>query len=291
MVGVLALAVPVLILSLGWSGWDGWRRARGVDWNPHKPVWWLVREANGRDAAARDAALTELTKRIGAGRLTHGQEEALVNRVLEIQADLSKTWLPAWGTLVEAAHDTGGLSPAKWQRYVVQVPTMVLESEPASVRRCDEFFLLIRKGADRTGGANARAGRRWRRCMLRFTPIAKCSLTAGPLTLANSSPRDVFLQASKWINTEPAPREIEPNQIPLQGTGVMPGPPRPRVEGPAPCHGRSRIRCPIGSATDPGRSGSSCTWSRSAPIVADRGGQPTCVRVPIGRSSWRRRLP
>ena len=28
---VLALAVPVLVLSLGWSGWDGWRRARGVD--------------------------------------------------------------------------------------------------------------------------------------------------------------------------------------------------------------------------------------------------------------------
>ena len=117
---VLSVAVPVLLLSAGWSGWDGWRRARAVDWNPHKPVWWLVREANGQNPAARDAALMELARRIAAGRLPREREDALVARALDVQADTTRPWSPAWGTVVEAAHDTGGLSDAQWLR--VHVP-------------------------------------------------------------------------------------------------------------------------------------------------------------------------
>src|SRR4051812_48582263 len=41
--GVLAVALPVLLLCFGWEAWVGWHAARATDWNRHLPVWWLVR--------------------------------------------------------------------------------------------------------------------------------------------------------------------------------------------------------------------------------------------------------
>jgi hypothetical protein len=155
---VLAVAVPVMLLSATWSGWDVWRQARAVDWNSHKPAWWLVREANGRNPAARDAALVELARRIGDGRLPRDRRDALVNRALDIQADQSRPWTPGWGTIVEAAHDTGGLAAEQWQRYMVRALTLVLEPMQSPVRRCDPLFFRLRPGPDRVGAVTVTRG-------------------------------------------------------------------------------------------------------------------------------------
>src|SRR5687768_8986624 len=54
--GLAKLAAPLMLVSLGLLGVQGWGKARGVDWNRHKPAWWLAREAGAADAATRDAA-------------------------------------------------------------------------------------------------------------------------------------------------------------------------------------------------------------------------------------------
>ena len=65
--GIARVALPVLLLSVGWLGVAGWREARRTDWNRHKPLWWLAREVDGRSPAARNAALAELARRVAAG--------------------------------------------------------------------------------------------------------------------------------------------------------------------------------------------------------------------------------
>ena len=118
-----------------------------------------MHKANSRNPAARDAALIELARRIGDGRLPRDRRDALVNRALELQADQSRPWTPGWGTIVEAAHDTGGLAAEQWQRYMVQALTLVLEPMQSPVRRCDPLFFRLRPGADRVGAVTvARAG-------------------------------------------------------------------------------------------------------------------------------------
>src|SRR3954449_10067266 len=66
---LLRTALPVLAISVGWSGLLGWDAARKTDWNRHKPVWWLMRDVDGRAGPTRNAALVELGRRIGEGTL------------------------------------------------------------------------------------------------------------------------------------------------------------------------------------------------------------------------------
>src|SRR5687768_5297540 len=66
---VIGAATPVLLAAVGWLGVVGWGRAKGVDWNQHKPLWLLEREAGGADVAARDVAIAELSRRLVGGKL------------------------------------------------------------------------------------------------------------------------------------------------------------------------------------------------------------------------------
>src|SRR3569832_2276966 len=44
---VLAIVVPLLVLSAGWLCVVGYARLREIDWNRHKPVAWLISEGEG----------------------------------------------------------------------------------------------------------------------------------------------------------------------------------------------------------------------------------------------------
>ena len=150
--GLLALALPVLLLSVCWEGWIGWQRAKATDWNRHKPVWWLRRDVDDRDPTGRAAALDELATRVAAGKLTDGQLLPLIDKALAYQGDVTKPWVPAWGHLVESAHDASRLPPDQWRRYVAQAPDLSVEVRP-TVRRGDPIPYRILRGPDRVAGA------------------------------------------------------------------------------------------------------------------------------------------
>ena len=149
---VIGAATPVLLAAVGWLGVVGWGRAKGVDWNQHKPFWLLEREAGGVDVAARDVAIAELARRLVDGKLEPQREQALEDAALALQADLKRPWAPAWGELLEASRNAGQLSNEQWDRYIAQSVCLSLEARPM-VRRGDPLPVRIRWGPPRAGKA------------------------------------------------------------------------------------------------------------------------------------------
>jgi ribosomal protein L37E len=158
---LLQVAGPMLAISVGWSGLLGWDAARLTDWNRHKPVWWLMREVDGRPGPTRDAALVELGRRIAGRSLPPDRSSALVDRALDWQADAGKPWSPGWGVVVESARAADRLTYDKWERYMAQSVTFTLEAfKPGKLfgrgetQESDEGVgLRIRRGPDRVGRA------------------------------------------------------------------------------------------------------------------------------------------
>src|SRR5687768_4721251 len=74
---VIAFSLPALLLCVAWLALLGWGAARGTEWNPHKPAWWLMSDARRPDLNARDAALGEMTARLKSGKLSQQQMDAL----------------------------------------------------------------------------------------------------------------------------------------------------------------------------------------------------------------------
>lgn len=150
---LIGAVLPLLIVCGAWIGAVGWGRARGVDWNRHKPLWLLEREAAGANAAARDAAVTELARRLSAGLLPAAVEQSLEDRALALQADLKLPWVPAWGELLEQSGNAGRLSKEQWERYVAQSLALSLEARP-KVRRGDPLPVRVKWGPTRVGKAS-----------------------------------------------------------------------------------------------------------------------------------------
>jgi hypothetical protein len=151
---LFGLALPVLVVCIAWLGLLGWGASRGTDWNKHKPVWWLMRDARGPGAATRDAALGELTRRVLDGKLSQQQIDALVDLALDVQADRSKHWVDGWGDAIGAARDAGKLSPEKWRRYARQGVEVKLETRP-TLRREDPLFYQFIPGGPRWAARHA----------------------------------------------------------------------------------------------------------------------------------------
>jgi hypothetical protein len=110
----------ILLPLCGIAGIFAWGRYNGVDWQKHKPLWYLSREASGSDVPTRDAAIAEMINRYAAGKLTKPQIASILSQALSAQADASKPWATGWGDLIESAHATGDLSGADWKRYAEQ---------------------------------------------------------------------------------------------------------------------------------------------------------------------------
>ena len=133
---LVAISVSVLLACAGWLGMLGWRATRGIVWNHHKPLWLLTREARGGHVIARDAALTELTRRMGGGKLSQQQTDALVDAALEIQADSRRPWTATVADVFTRTRAAGKLSDPRWRRYAGQAAALELRAR-ATVRRGD----------------------------------------------------------------------------------------------------------------------------------------------------------
>jgi hypothetical protein len=84
----------------------------------HKPAIWLRMDAVSGNADLRDAALTELLRRIANKETSANDLAPLVDKLLAIQADTAQTWIPSWGDLIEAARGKQMLDAERWQRYL-----------------------------------------------------------------------------------------------------------------------------------------------------------------------------
>ena len=154
-----ALLVPtVLALSV-----IGYGTAKGTDWQKHKPVWWLAREAQRIDITIRDAALAELLVRFGAGTLSKEQVHGLIARGLVLQGDADRPWATAWGDLIEQARLAGDVTDAQWKTYAEQalIGSFTLRFRPR-LQRGDPVPYRLEYGPARVG---PRSGL-WRLCQI-----------------------------------------------------------------------------------------------------------------------------
>jgi hypothetical protein len=143
-----ALGIPSGI----WLGIIGFASLHGVDWQRHKPVAWLLSDARGANAASREAALNELTRRVSAGELSSDVEAELVESVLAHQADVRQPWIAGWGKMIESVRNAGRLNDKEWARYMVGAVALSLQMQEPTYRECDHFVRFsILRAPDRLG--------------------------------------------------------------------------------------------------------------------------------------------
>lgn len=143
--GMILIASFLLFFGTAWLGVVGYSDAMGVNWQHHKPVWLLMREANDPASGSNsNAAVFELRRRYDAGLLTAQQVDDIIEAALTHQADAQRPWLPIWGNFVEQARTNGATSDEQWARYaqgiivaphrLVVRPEVVLGSESLAVQ-------------------------------------------------------------------------------------------------------------------------------------------------------------
>ena len=148
--GQLAAGAAMLVPCLGLAALLGWVRARDIDLQKHKPVWWLANDACSSDVAQRRNAFAEMNRRKRSKLLTPRQVQSLVERALAVQADAGRTWDAAWGDWVETVWTEGNLSPEQWSRYWRQAWAWKLTTRPR-VRRGDPLPVWLAATSPRMG--------------------------------------------------------------------------------------------------------------------------------------------
>ncbi|MEM9251806.1 MAG: hypothetical protein AAGB29_05605 [Planctomycetota bacterium] len=126
---LLSVGLAVLLLGVGAIGVQAYVGSRNVSLNPYKPVWLLRYEAGRHGTATSVAALDELIARHHAGRLAQPAIDLLVAEGMQLQADMTATWEPRWGELVEYAREQGQVNDADWERYMATAVTVSLALE------------------------------------------------------------------------------------------------------------------------------------------------------------------
>jgi hypothetical protein len=134
--GFLIAGLAMMLIAVAIVAVNGVFLYSSANLQAYKPVWWLAREVKSPDAPTRDAALMEFTSRLGAGKLSQSQIDSIAELGLALQADRSKTWVPAWGDWLEAVQAKGMLSSERSQRYLEQA--LVLEFKLRSEIRRDD---------------------------------------------------------------------------------------------------------------------------------------------------------
>jgi hypothetical protein len=83
--------------------------------------------------------ISELASRMGTTRMSASQASTLVDRALDQQKN-ALVWNPAWGQLVENAHDAGLISQEQWTQYLtvgatpfVDVSSKLAQGDPLSI--------------------------------------------------------------------------------------------------------------------------------------------------------------
>jgi hypothetical protein len=146
--GMIVISLTLLIPSVVWLGAIGYAMTADVQWAQHKPVWWLL-----RDAQTDPASMSELLTRLGAGKLSRSDIDAAVARALAMQADRTVPWNGGWGDVVEQSRIAGAVSEADWARYARQAVVLSMRARPR-VARGDAIWVEVTLD-------ELRVGRKW----------------------------------------------------------------------------------------------------------------------------------
>jgi len=159
----VAIAAGALLVLLALATGGGVATRAEVDWQGFKPTWWLLAEARGtsarRDAAI--AAIAALIRRAETGALSPERRDALADRLLTIQADLTQPWNPAWGDWLAGGVLDGTLSDERRGRFLSQsfaAGTATLTVRP-DVRRGEPLPMMLRVTGVRAGTSGLAGGR------------------------------------------------------------------------------------------------------------------------------------
>ena len=150
---LVALGVVALLPGLLAVGVMGYILAAGVDWQTHKPGWWLVRELKDADPKVVDAAVGELGRRGDYALLDDKTALAGVDALLDVQGDVARPWHAAWGDWIEARHAAGAVGDDRMKRYYRQALVPTLRVRP-HVRRGEPLpaaFELTTRGGSAGG--------------------------------------------------------------------------------------------------------------------------------------------
>ena len=131
----LAIGLPAAAAAV----WAGSRDLADVDWLDYAPNFWLRHRVLTGDPPAADV-FHEVTHRTVVGDLPAADVDAVVDRVLALQADPKATWQPAWGEYVEAARELHKVDDGRWSRFraeavraCVDLPPTLTAGRPAKV--------------------------------------------------------------------------------------------------------------------------------------------------------------
>jgi hypothetical protein len=147
---VVYTALATLLLSLAALAF--WTRTtyQVFSLDTNKPTWWLMHRIDDRNSPIRDAAVTELRRRLQFAKLAPAQIDKIADRALTLQADDKTPWQPIWGAFLESARDTNKLDEARWQRYLRQAIPLAVADHRKVVRRGDPIPFRVRQGPART---------------------------------------------------------------------------------------------------------------------------------------------
>ena len=197
---VLTLGGTLLVVTLAVGGAAGYAAFTITDWQPHKPAWWLVRELN--DPRVRNAAVSELSARLGAGKLAPHQVNAAVDKALSIQADAAEAWNPSLGDFIEDARRAKRLDDPRWERFARQTPRHILRVR-RRVRHGDPIPYAIYDGSARVGN-RTQFHAAWRRLTASMAggPILDSRRTgaAMPLNLTGSNTAGDAVEAAEYAD-------------------------------------------------------------------------------------------
>ena len=151
---LLAAGVAALLPGTLVGGAAVYVLAAGVDWQQHKPGWWLVRDLRNADETVVDAAVVELGRRGKFNLLDDPTALAGVDALLDAQGDADRPWRASWGDWIESRRAVGVVGAERMGRYYRQafVPRLRVR---AHVRRGDPLpaavVLDLRGGSGRLG--------------------------------------------------------------------------------------------------------------------------------------------
>ncbi len=123
----LAVGLAVFVLMAGYWGHYAVQRVTHLG-AADKPTWWLLRDADSKNAAYARTAVDELVHRQKKGQLSIGDTRKLIDRVLDLSSKGSIRlfdweFVPIrafahsdYREIIEQAYDTGVLTDAQWHR-------------------------------------------------------------------------------------------------------------------------------------------------------------------------------
>ncbi len=140
--------IVLLLVGVAGVGYGTWTAGRRVAWVRYEPFGWAMADAGSADAAARDRAVGELSRRLKAGALGEPQVAAVAGAALAAQGDRSAPWPPPWAELLADLVNAGRLSDGQVDQYVRQAVRPTLTARPV-VRRGRPMGFKFSAGWDR----------------------------------------------------------------------------------------------------------------------------------------------